>query len=486
MSGAVERAGHLPGLTEDEVEWRTLSFRRANRALDVAVPVLNDAQIDRVTKRVREASRGYLKSLTVVQITAIIDRAIARLLDRDDPWRRKAEELLPLVTGYDPEMVRLGLTGYLKTFRGPQLRKFLAEDFANPQILDDFQPMPKGGFAKARGPDLLVHIWAGNVPGLPLWSLISGLLVKAGNVGKVSSAEPLFAGWFAKLLCEVEPRLADCLAILWWKGGDAAPERALLERADVVLAYGGNAALAEIQHRVPVTARFLPFGHKIGIGMVARAALDPQKAWSVAHRAAYDIARYDQQGCYSPQLFFVERGGKLSPREFAEYVAHELACFERKFPRRELTLDEAGAVAAWRHAEEMKAASRPGREMMGDKAGAWSVVYTDDADDLAPGALNRTVRICAVDRLDDGVARLGPLREFLQTVGIAAAPDELHRLGGLLGDAGVTRICALGAMSAPEAGWHHDGRFNLLDLITMTEIDSSAEAAADDVAPYVD
>ncbi len=482
----MERAGYLPGLSADEVEWQTLTFRRANQVLDVAVPVLDDAQIDRVAARVREASRAYLKSLTVAQIIAIIDRAIARLLDRGDPWRRKAEEILPLVTGYDAEMVRLGLTGYLKTFRAPELRKFLVEDFANPQILDDFQPTPKGGFARAFGPDLLVHIWAGNVPGLPLWSLISGLLVKAGNVGKVSSAEPLFAGWFAQLLAEVDPELADCVAILWWKGGDDAREVALLKQADVVLAYGGNDALNEIRSRVPVTARYLPFGHKIGIGMVARAALDTQKAWSVAHQAAFDIARYDQQGCYSPQLFFVERGAKVSPREFANYVAHELACFEQKFPRRELTIDEAGSVAAWRHAEEMKAASRSDRELTGDAAGAWSVAYVEDAEDLAPSGLNRTVKISAVDRLDDALPRIAPFKALLQTVGIAASPEELFRLGALLGEAGVTRICALGNMSAPEAGWHHDGRFNLLDLITMAEIDRSAEAAADGFAGYVD
>jgi len=481
-----ERAGYLPGLAADEVAWETLSFRRAGRALDVAVPALTEAQIERVAARVREASRAHLKTLGVARIVAIIDRAVARLLDRGDPWRRKAEALLPLVTGYDAEMVRLGLTGYLKTFRGPELKKFLAEDFANPQILDDFQPMPKGGFARAFGPDLLVHIWAGNVPGLPLWSLVSGLLVKAGNVGKVASAEPLFAGWFAELLAEVEPSLADCLAVLWWKGGDAAREGALLRQADAVLAYGGNDSLADIRGRVPVTARYLPFGHKIGIGLVSRAALDTQKSWGVAHRAAYDIARYDQQGCYAPQLFLVERGGSITPREFAKYVAHELACFEAKFPRRELTIEEAGGVAAWRHGEEAKAAAGDGRDLLGDAAGGWSVAYSEDAEDISPSGLNRTVRVCAVDRLDDAVALIAPFRAFLQTVGVAAPPEELYRLGGLLGAAGATRICALGEMSAPGAGWHHDGRFNLLDLVTLTEIDGSAEAAADDLAPYVD
>ena len=60
----------------------------------------------------------------------------------------------------------------------------------------------------------------------------------------------------------------------------------------------------------------------------------------------------------------------------------------------------------------------------------------------------------------------------------------VHRVADALGQAGVTRICALGAMTSPEAGWHHDGRFNLLDLVRMVEIEASAERAADALAPY--
>ena len=82
--------------------------------------------------------------------------------------------------------------------------------------------------------------------------------------------------------------------------------------------------------------------------------------------------------------------------------------------------------------------------------------------------------------------RVAPYKALLQTVGIAASPEELYRLADSLGQAGVTRISALGHMTAPEAGWHHDGRFNLVDLITLTEIEHSAEVAADSFASYVD
>jgi hypothetical protein len=482
----IEHAGHLPGLSAEEVAWRTLSFAAWGETAEVRVPELTEAQSVALASRVRENARGYLKTLPVTQIVATIDKAVARLLDRDGPWRRKAEAVLPVVTGYDRETVRLGLSGYLRTFRAPQLQRFLAEDFANPGLLDAFQPAMKGGFARAYGPELLVHIWAGNVPGLPLWSLISGLLVKAGNVGKVASAEPLLAGWFAQILSEIDPRLGECIAITWWKGGDATSEQVWLKQADTVIAYGGNAALAAIRERVPVSVRFLPHGHKIGFGVVSARALDTRKARPLARQCAHDVMRYEQQGCYSPQMVFAERGGQVSPREFAEQVSQELANFARKHPRRALSVAEAAGVAAWRNAEEMRGFDDAGRRILGDAADAWSVAYAETAETLAPSGLNRTLKVVAVDCLDAVVPLVAPFRAFLQSAAVAATPEELFRIAALLGDAGVTRISALGHMTAPEAGWHNDGRFNLLDLVTITEIEQSAELAAEGFAPYVD
>ena len=50
--------------------------------------------------------------------------------------------------------------------------------------------------------------------------------------------------------------------------------------------------------------------------------------------------------------------------------------------------------------------------------------------------------------------------------------------------AGVTRLCAPGAMTAPEAGWHHDGGFNLASLVRMIDIEAGAERASDALADY--
>ena len=491
------RAGHLPGLAPGEVHWQTLRYAAHGSQLDIEVPLLTDAQMQVLAERVRRAARARLQPMPVDAIIGVIDRAVARLLDTNDSVRREVDALLPIVTGFDAEMVRLGLTTYLQTFRAPQLQRFVAQDFANPKVLDGFQPALKGGAVRAFGPALLAHVWAGNVPGLPLWSLACGLLVKAGNIGKLPSAEPVFATLFARLLCEVHPPLADCLAVVWWKGGAPEPAVALYRASDTGLAYGGNAALREVRAQVPVSTRFIGYGHKLGLTLVGRAALDRQRGPAAARRAALDIARWDQQGCYSSHAVYVERGAALSPREFAQHLAAELANLGHRHPRRVLALGETEAVAAWRRAAEWRAISGTdagtntstriggaGDELLGDEAAPWALAYSDRPQPLAPTAGQRCVQVSAVDVLDDVLPLLAPHAAFLQTVGLATTPAELYRLGEALGSVGVTRIAPLGGMTQPEAGWHHDGRFNLADLVRMVEFEHAAERAADAMAPY--
>ena len=526
MSRNVFKAGYLPGLNEADVTWHRLNVRTGSTPgmgvdahpspLQVDVPQLTTAQMKALALRVQHASRTHLKTMCVSDIVRVLDKATARLLDASDIYRQQLERLLPQATGFDAEMVRLNLNAYLHTFRGLQLQRFVAEDFANPKVLDEFQPRTQGGWTRAFGPELLVHVWAGNVPALPMWSFVSGLLVKAGSIGKVSSAEPVFATLFAQLLAEVEPLWADCFAVVWWANAtdaqtprdttrapddmpEFANEHTAFALADVVLAYGGNEALQAMQTHIPVTTRFLPHGHKLSLGMVSKAALSVRKGPSVARQAALDVARYDQQGCYSPHVFYVQRGAQLSPQDFAQHLANELAVLQHKLPRRVLSLEEAAQVGAWREAHELASLNHDTQRdtehnstglnntsytVLGSGRGTSTVVYSDRALPLSAGPLNRCVLVVAVDTLDEVMPLITPQRDYLQTVGLAAAPEELLQLGERLGQAGVTRICALGAMTSPEAGWHHDGRFSLLDLVRMVDIEASTEREAERFTPY--
>ena len=190
----------------------------------------------------------------------------------------------------------------------------------------------------------------------------------------------------------------------------------------------------------------------------------------------------------------MQRSGHISPQEFSEHLAGALAALQHKLPQRVLSIEEAAQVGAWREAHELAANQLAAHDLasMSDASlplqasqAAWgSVLYADRALPLAAGPLNRNVWVVAVDSLDEVMALVAPQRDFLQTAGLAAAPEELMHLAERLGQVGVTRICALGAMTSPEAGWHHDGRFSLLDLVRMVDLDDSTERSAESFTRY--
>lgn len=473
-------AGHLPGLDTDAVPRQALRFQGHGRTLEVAVPALGERDLAALAAQVRGQAASRLQPLPVTDVIDWIDAAVQRLLDAGDPLRRQLDDLLPVVTGLDAELQSRTLTGYLHALRGPQLRRFLAADLPNPLVLDGFQPSPAGGLVRAFGPALAVHVWAGNTAGLPAWSLVCNLLAKGGLLGKLPSAEPVFGTLFAQALAQARPALAPVFALTWWPGADAAAARAAFGEADTVVAYGGNPSLAALRAQVPAHVRFLGHGHKLAVALVGREALDQRKGPATAEALAWDVLRHEQQGCYSPQMVYVEQGAAMAPADFAEHLAGALARLSRRHPRRALDLDAAAGVAAWRAGLEF----RPEVQLLGVPDGDWALAFASTVQPVLPSPGERCLLACSIPDLAQVPAGLAAHAPFLQTVGLACAPDRLLPLSAALGAAGVTRIAALGAMAQPEPGWHHDGRFGVSDLVRMVGIDAAAERAADRLAPY--
>lgn len=473
------RIGHLPGLGFAPA-WQDLPGVVLPAGHSVQVPVLTPAQLQALCEHLRGPGRTALRALPVRAIVQAIDATVQALLDARSEEHQTLLHWLPLVTGFSPEMVRVNLNATLRTYRAPQLQRFIAEDFGSAEMLDGFVPRPSGGLSHAEGAALITHVWAGNVPGLPLWSLVSGLLVKAGNLGKVSAGEPVLASVFARTLARTAPVLGDALAVLWWDRQEQALAQTAWAASEAVLAFGGDAALAELQRQMPPGVRFLPHGHKISFGAVGREALSATRAPRIARLAAEDVVRHEQQGCYSPQVFYVERGGQVAPQEFAERLASELQQLGTRFARPQPGLAEAAQIAQWRSRLEWDAQVM----LIGQAEHGWCVASHAEPLALAPGPLHRCVQVVAIDTLEDLPSWLQGRRRHLQTVGLAVAPERLQPLALRLAECGVTRVCALGQMPLPAAGWHNDGRPSLLDLVQLIDLEASTEVLAEGLAAY--
>lgn len=469
MSAPYE-AWWLPGFTPgpDTTWWEIPGDGVVARA-----PRLSPTALSALAARLRAARREYLVRLSVDDLAARIGAATNRWLDPFSPYLHLACTLIPRFTGYPEPAVRKGLAGYLGSFRAENLRRLLVDELGDPEVLDRFRPRPAGtGLTRAIGPGLVVHSFAGNVPGLPAQSLVAATLVKAASLGKVAADEPVFASLFLRSLAEVDPRLAECLAVTYWPGDESS---AAFARADAVVAYGSEQTIQAIRAALAVDGvastehRLIAYGHKLSFGVLTRERLSHADLPELAERAAYDVARYDQQGCLSPHLFYVEAGGAVGASEFAAALGEALARWSDLVPRGQVGAAERARVAEARRAAEFRAATRGGA-VFGTARDDWRVIADSDPA-FEASCLNRTVWVKSLANLLSLPDLLAPVRRYLQTAGVAVDDARRDEVAELLAEVGIDRVCPLGQMGDPPVTWHHDGRFNLLDFLRFTDLE---------------
>ncbi len=185
---------------------------------------------------------------------------------------------------------------------------------------------------------------AGNVPGTALLDRLPGPGHHPGRrpppvvVVRNSRREPIFAPLVLGALEAVDPDLVSTIAVLIWDYEDAAvqeqlPAPQLLAQADLVIAAASDETIAQIDKPYkgwppsgsaarPGPVRFHAHGHKVSFSAIGREMLAPGLRSSkpegpplldvVALLAALDSVFWDQHGCLSSRIHFVETGGKSS------------------------------------------------------------------------------------------------------------------------------------------------------------------------------
>jgi hypothetical protein len=276
---------------------------------------------------------------------------------------------------------------------------------------------------------------------------------------------------FAHSLYEAEPKLGACLEIAEWRGGKTEIEKAMFEQADCVTATGSDEALAAIRHHLPVRTRFLGYGHRLSFAYLASDALSGFQSKKTVARAATDVVAWNQLGCLSPHVIYVEHGGGVAAEHFAEMLAEELAKREETEPRGEVAAETAATIASRRAFYEVRAAHSPDtRFWRSENSTAWTVVYEADAR-FQLSCLNRFIYVKGVSDLQTALQGADAVRDKVSTVGIAASEEKAAEFASQLAAWGVTRVCQLGQMQNPPLTWRHDGRPALGDLVTWMDFE---------------
>jgi hypothetical protein len=455
-------AFHLPGLDLDgHQEWTTLDYD------DIAlrVPVLEPDHVRRLARALVDARERHLAGRPVPDIVGAVDAAAAQL--RSGPLRELAEAVLPATARYSLPMIRLVLDRMSADWTAPALLRLLKAELGDGAVLDRFVRDP--GLARevhALGPDLAFHIFAGNVPGIAVTAAIRSLVVRAAVLAKTAVDEPLLPTLFARALSAVDAGLGACIAVTYWPGPGNELNVTAMGEADAVVVYGGDEVAGALQRMVRPGARFVLHGPRVSFGMVGRDAHG-----GTADQVARATAIFDQHGCVSPHVVYVEQGGDIAPDDFAGKVAEALQTLEEELPRGPLTPAEAAAIQQVRGAAEFREIGGHHVRVLAGAGTRFTVVFDDDAS-FAPSCLNRTLWVKPVADLQDVPGLVRPFRRFLQSAAIAGAGERLHSLAVQLARLGVTRITDFERLPWPPMEWHHDGHGPLRELLRWADLDA--------------
>lgn len=415
----------------------------------------------------------YLQPRSTRQIIQVLSELGRSWLQADYPFRAFALKIGPATLGFSEQTLAGGLDAFFSQLTPESLHGLLVQDLGHGGRLDDLTAtspeQQTRRAAWARGPDLLAHITAGNLPPPALASMISGLLLRSAQFVKCPAGTALLPRLFAHSLYEAEPKLGSCLEVVEWSRDRAELEETLLTEADGITVTGTDEAVEAIRRRAPSRARVIAYGHRVSFAYIARDVLSRFNLTGLVNQAVDDIIAWNQLGCLSPHLFYVEQGGVIAPEQFAEKLAEALEQKEQSHPRGAISLENAALIASRRAFYKVRAAhSLETKQWASTDSTSWTVIYEADPR-FQISCLHRFVYVKGVTGLTAALCGADAIRQHVSTVGLAAGPEQAAELARELATWGARRICPLGQMQKPPLSWRHDGRPALADLVTWTD-----------------
>ena len=436
---------------------------------------LTPAMIKSACDTLRQNRERHLAQRSTEKIIHALCEVAGEWLQPDNPFRKFALDRGPAETGFSQPVLERGLDGFFRQFTPEAFQILLEQEFGHPERLDRFVVHGSEEISRRHAivtaPELLGHITAGNIPNPALMSMVLGLLTRSAQFVKCASGDSFLPRLFAHSLYHADPKLGSCLEVAEWQGGRTKLEDALYSELDCLTVTGSDEALAAVRAGVPAKVRLVGYGHRVSFGFVTREVLRQEDIARVITAAADDIIAWDQNGCLSPHVIYVEERGAVESDKFAELLAVELAKRETSEPRGKIPVEAAAAIASRRAIYETIAVHRADAKIW-QSAGstAWTVVFEHDTR-FQFSCLNRFIYVKPVPDVAAVFQGVDGVRGKVSTVGLVAPPGMSKELALQFARWGATRICPLGQMQNPPLTWRHDGRPALGDLVTWTDFE---------------
>ena len=400
--------------------------------------------------------RGELPPAYNLPVSEIIDFlvAVGERLDFDkNNWLAKSVEATANSNPLDRRVVENIFRDIATFFRRDVLEFEVEQTLGGPELLDTWREVVDFTGRKVRVrafPPRLVHILAGNSPGVAAMSITRSALSKGVCVLKLASNDLFTASAILRTMTEVDPHhpVVRSISAVYWRGGDASVEQVLYrpQYCDKIVVWGGDSAINNVIKYLGPGIQMVAFDPKVSTSMIGREAhVSEETQRKVAELSAIDIQLLDQEACAAPRFQYVEGSAEEIDRycEFLNEALHQ----DRKYgsacaaPPSPAVISEVEALRMF----------EPIYKVWGDTEGGGAVIRSPEPVTFHP--IGKIVNIIPVNSLQDAVVFANPAT---QTVGVWP-PERKAEVRDYLCAAGVQRVVALGGANDMLPGLPHDG-----------------------------
>lgn len=299
-------------------------------------------------------------------------------------------------------------------------------------------------------PSRMVHILAGNSPGVAASSITRSALSKSLSVLKLPSNDLFTASAILRTMAEIDPDhpVLKSFSAVYWRGGDVDVENFLYRPQffDKIVVWGGESAVRNVIKYLGPGIQMVAFDPKVSISMIGREVhASDETLLEVANLAAEDVQLLDQEACAASRFQFVE-GSEAQVDRYCEILC------ERMHVDREMGSARAVPPPA-QVVEEVEALRyfEPMYRAWGDTQGGGLVLRSPEPVTFHP--IGKVVNVIRVDSLADALGFANPAT---QTVGVWP-PERKTEIRDQLCAAGVQRVIMLGDGDKMFPGLPHDG-----------------------------
>ena len=328
-----------------------------------------------------------------------------------------------------------------------------------PEDLPDLTPPGRAPIRRRRMPlGVLFHMAAGNVDGLPAYSVVEGLLAGNVNILKLPAQDRGASLLLLRELVRLEPRLRDFVYVFDVPSTDLQSLERFAKIADAVVVWGGDEAVRAARTLAGPDTALICWGHKLSFAYAVPPVSDGDLEALADH-----ICATGQLLCSSCQGIFLDTGDMGEVHALAERLFPILQAAARRHPPADPALRARATLELY--ARELEADSGGQRIYRG---GGVSVTAAPDSR-LELGLLAGNCWVKPLPR-DQIVPRLKPRKGCLQTAGLLCPEGEREALSALLARAGVVRVTGPGDMSRTVPGEAHDGTYPLAAYTRIVEV----------------